>query len=225
MTSADMGQVGAVADPVVLAGTADDAHSKLAGVGLLEHDAGGGGAVAEGGGQIDGGEHAAGVALIWPRGRRIRRRGSAGSEADELHCVGLPAGAADRGRDAVGVEAAGDLGGTRSPGALQAGVASVLTAMDAASLVSNAKGSCGLSVRALAARAGVAGSTITRIQAGAVDPTVDTLDRISPTWRTLGPAAATRSRSPGRVGGRSSTTWRSILSVFRRRSTRLPAGR
>jgi hypothetical protein len=50
--------------------------------------------------------------------------------------------------------------------------------MDIGRLVSNAKGSSGLSVRRLANDARVAGSTITRIQAGAVDPTVDTLARI-----------------------------------------------
>jgi transcriptional regulator with XRE-family HTH domain len=45
-------------------------------------------------------------------------------------------------------------------------------------LVANAKGSSGLPVRRLASDAHVAGSTITRIQAGVVDPSVDTLERI-----------------------------------------------
>ena len=50
--------------------------------------------------------------------------------------------------------------------------------MDASSLVTGARGSAGVTVRELAARADVAGSTITRIQAGAVDPTVHTLVRV-----------------------------------------------
>ena len=54
----------------------------------------------------------------------------------------------------------------------------MLTCVDTAQLVANAKGSSGLAVRRLAADAGVAGSTVTRIQAGTVDPTVETLQRI-----------------------------------------------
>lgn len=54
----------------------------------------------------------------------------------------------------------------------------MLTVMNAARLVSNAKESSGLSVRRLSARAHVAGSTITRIQSGAVDPSIETLERI-----------------------------------------------
>jgi transcriptional regulator with XRE-family HTH domain len=54
----------------------------------------------------------------------------------------------------------------------------MLTGMQAGELVTNAKASAGLSVRRLAADAGVAGSTITRIQAGSVDPSVRTLERI-----------------------------------------------
>jgi transcriptional regulator with XRE-family HTH domain len=50
--------------------------------------------------------------------------------------------------------------------------------MDVAEVVARAKGSSEVSVRALAALAGVAGSTITRIQSGAVDPTVQTLEQI-----------------------------------------------
>ena len=50
--------------------------------------------------------------------------------------------------------------------------------MEPAQLVSNAKESSGLSVRRLSARAHVAGSTITRIQSGAVDPSFQTLERI-----------------------------------------------
>lgn len=50
--------------------------------------------------------------------------------------------------------------------------------MEIGQLVTNAKGSSGLSVRRLAAHARVAGSTITRIQSGTVDPTVQTLKRI-----------------------------------------------
>ena len=56
--------------------------------------------------------------------------------------------------------------------------ASMLTPMQVGELVTNAKGSSGLSVRRLAADARVAGSTITRIQAGSVDPSVRTLERI-----------------------------------------------
>jgi transcriptional regulator with XRE-family HTH domain len=50
--------------------------------------------------------------------------------------------------------------------------------MQVGELVTKAKGSSGLSVRRLAADARVAGSTITRIQAGSVDPSVRTLERI-----------------------------------------------
>lgn len=50
--------------------------------------------------------------------------------------------------------------------------------MDVGHLVTNAKGSAGLPVRRLASDAHVAGSTVTRIQAGGVDPSVDTLERI-----------------------------------------------
>ncbi|HYI60314.1 MAG TPA: hypothetical protein VEW93_00760 [Acidimicrobiales bacterium] len=45
-------------------------------------------------------------------------------------------------------------------------------------LVRGAKDASGLPVRSLAAAAGVAGSTITRIQAGEVDPSIGTLARI-----------------------------------------------
>jgi len=54
----------------------------------------------------------------------------------------------------------------------------MLTAMEASQLVSCAKRSSGFPVRGLAAAANVSGSTITRIQSGAVDPTVQTLGRI-----------------------------------------------
>lgn len=50
--------------------------------------------------------------------------------------------------------------------------------MDVAEVIARAKGSSSISVRALAASAGVAGSTITRIQSGTVDPTVQTVDQI-----------------------------------------------
>ncbi len=50
--------------------------------------------------------------------------------------------------------------------------------MDVAEVLSRAKGSSEVSVRALAAAAGVAGSTITRIQAGTVDPTMQTFSQI-----------------------------------------------
>ena len=42
----------------------------------------------------------------------------------------------------------------------------------------DARRSSGLAIRKLASRADVAGSTITRIQSGAIDPTVSTLERI-----------------------------------------------
>lgn len=54
----------------------------------------------------------------------------------------------------------------------------MLTSMEVAEVLSRAKGSSEVSVRALAAAAGVAGSTITRIQAGTVDPTVQTMEQI-----------------------------------------------
>ena len=50
--------------------------------------------------------------------------------------------------------------------------------MQVGELVTNTKGSSGLSVRRLAADTRVAGSTITRIQAGSVEPSVRTLERI-----------------------------------------------
>src|SRR4051812_39749055 len=50
--------------------------------------------------------------------------------------------------------------------------------MDPGQLVSNARTTGQVPIRKLAAEAHVAGSTITRIQAGAVDPSVETLDRI-----------------------------------------------
>ncbi|MGQ0831667.1 MAG: helix-turn-helix domain-containing protein [Microthrixaceae bacterium] len=50
--------------------------------------------------------------------------------------------------------------------------------MDVGRLLTNTKGSSGRSVRGWAADARVAGSTITRIQTGTVDPTVRTLERL-----------------------------------------------
>jgi transcriptional regulator with XRE-family HTH domain len=50
--------------------------------------------------------------------------------------------------------------------------------MDAGSLVGSARNSARVTVRELAACAGVAGSTITRVQAGVVHPTVHTLARV-----------------------------------------------
>ncbi len=50
--------------------------------------------------------------------------------------------------------------------------------MNLGQLVTNAKESANIPIRKLAADAGVAGSTITRIQAGSVDPSVSTLARI-----------------------------------------------
>lgn len=54
----------------------------------------------------------------------------------------------------------------------------MLTSVEVAEVLSRAKGSSEVSVRALAAAAGVAGTTITRIQGGAVDPSMDTLEQI-----------------------------------------------
>ena len=55
----------------------------------------------------------------------------------------------------------------------------MLTAMtDAATLLRSARESSGLSARALAQRAGVAFSTVTRIEAGSVDPTFEMLQRL-----------------------------------------------
>lgn len=50
--------------------------------------------------------------------------------------------------------------------------------MKVAEVIARAKGSSEVSVRALASLAGVAGSTITRIQSGTVDPTVQTVEQI-----------------------------------------------
>lgn len=50
--------------------------------------------------------------------------------------------------------------------------------MDVAEVIARARGSSEVSVRTLAASAGVAGSTITRIQSGTVDPTVQTVEQI-----------------------------------------------
>lgn len=54
----------------------------------------------------------------------------------------------------------------------------MLTAMEVAEVITRAKGSSEVSVRALAASAGVAGTTITRIQGGVVDPTLHTVEQI-----------------------------------------------
>lgn len=54
----------------------------------------------------------------------------------------------------------------------------MLTSMDVAAMIGAARRTSGLSVRDLADRAGVAASTVTRIQSGAVAPTVSVLGRI-----------------------------------------------
>src|SRR3546814_3661316 len=54
----------------------------------------------------------------------------------------------------------------------------MLTGVDVGEVITRAKGSAGISVRRLAASADVAGSTITRIQGGVVDPTMQTVERI-----------------------------------------------
>lgn len=52
------------------------------------------------------------------------------------------------------------------------------TLVTTAALLKSARNAARLSIRALAARADVAGSTISRIEAGAVSPTVETLERL-----------------------------------------------
>jgi len=54
----------------------------------------------------------------------------------------------------------------------------MLTFMDAATLISNAKRSSGHSYRSLASNAEVAASTITRIEAHTTDPTFSTMERL-----------------------------------------------
>lgn len=54
----------------------------------------------------------------------------------------------------------------------------MLTPMKVGDVITRAKGSSGVSVRGLAALADVAGSTITRIQGGVVDPTMGTVEQI-----------------------------------------------
>ncbi len=69
--------------------------------------------------------------------------------------------------------------------------------MDAATLISNAKRSSGRSYRSLASDAGVAASTITRIEAHSTDPTFSTMKRL---LRSCGfelvAIRSTRSRRP-----------------------------
>ncbi len=72
--------------------------------------------------------------------------------------------------------------------------ANMLTPVEIGDLVSNAKASSGLSVRRLSNDAQVAGSTITRIQAGTVDPSFQTLERI------LGAAGFTLRLTASRCG-------------------------
>ena len=50
--------------------------------------------------------------------------------------------------------------------------------MDVASMTRKTRESAGLSIRALAAKSGVAASTISRIEAASMDPTVDMLSRV-----------------------------------------------
>lgn len=54
----------------------------------------------------------------------------------------------------------------------------MLTLMRVGDVITRAKGSSGISVRGLAGLADVAGSTITRIQGGVVDPTMGTVEQI-----------------------------------------------
>lgn len=73
----------------------------------------------------------------------------------------------------------GNLGHMRIPDAWPiAIVCTYAYAMQVGRLTSAARDASELPVRALAASAGVAGSTISRIQSGAVDPSLGTLERI-----------------------------------------------
>jgi transcriptional regulator with XRE-family HTH domain len=87
--------------------------------------------------------------------------------------------------------------------------------MDVGRLVTNAKGSSGLSVRRLANDARVAGSTITRIQAGTVDPTVDTLARI------VGAAGFELQLTAVQRAGRRPTRLADLADAWTRRDERL----
>lgn len=64
------------------------------------------------------------------------------------------------------------------PGLSHVVYAHMLTSMEVGQVITRAKGSSGVSVRGLASSAGVAGSTITRIQGGFVDPTLNTVKQI-----------------------------------------------
>src|SRR5262245_22636869 len=87
--------------------------------------------------------------------------------------------------------------------------------MDVRRLVTNVKGSSGLSVRRLANDARVAGSTITRIQAGTVDPTVDTLARI------VGAAGFELQLTAVQQAGRRPTRLADVADAWARRDGRL----
>jgi len=54
----------------------------------------------------------------------------------------------------------------------------MLTSMEVGDVITRTKGSSGVSIRAWASAAGVAGSTITRIQGGDVDPTLHMVEQI-----------------------------------------------
>jgi transcriptional regulator with XRE-family HTH domain len=87
--------------------------------------------------------------------------------------------------------------------------------VDVGRLVTNAKGSSGLSVRRLANEARVAGSTITRIQAGTVDPTVDTLAKI------VGAAGFELQLTTVHRGSRQPTRLGDLVDAWTRRDGRL----
>ena len=103
--------------------------------------------------------------------------------------------------------------------------------------MSAVKGSSGLSVRRLAALADVAGSTVTRIQAGTVDPSVHTLKRIveaagfdlrlevshhgAPRPPRLGDLAGAWSRRKGRVRI-DWTKWRTLIDALARHPELVP---
>lgn len=88
----------------------------------------------------------------------------------------------------------------------------MLTSMntsDAATILRKAREDSGLSIRELARRAGVAGSTITRIESGEIDPTFDVLRRILSSANKKIVIAAQRAQSaPGPRLANLSDAWR-----------------
>lgn len=113
----------------------------------------------------------------------------------------------------LGLEALGITPGRHRP--RTGSVCKYAYTMNVGRLVTNAKGSSGRSVRRLASDARVAGSTITRIQAGVVDPTVDTLARI------VGAAGFELQLTIVPLGGRRPTRLGDLADAWTRRDGRL----